>query len=248
MQNFELTNESCHGLACPECGNTNLRATPLEGPDGERFVRVWCRDCDERGFFEITELPENTDLEDWPAETVGTLQHEWREWHQWKNRHLHPPPRWPGPVERWLGRLLIAGILGVARLLVGDRIQLFGVILEDEIVRQQHIEDYRQQLLRAPCLSPALLRTLHNVPIRYTRERAVHGNFIQYGEAGVYWGEEQIKIHRSNFWFFGTPKTGQLVNTLIHEARHRTSPALGHSARFHLLVNRDTECVLNQWE
>jgi len=71
MQNFELTNKSCHGLACPECGNTNLRATPLEGPDGERFVRVWCRDCDERGFFEITELPENADLEDWPAETVG---------------------------------------------------------------------------------------------------------------------------------------------------------------------------------
>ena len=248
MQNFELTNKSSHGLACPECGNTNLRATPLEGPDGERFVRVWCRDCDERGFFEITELPENADLEDWPAETVGTLQHEWREWHQWKNRHLHPPPRWPGPVERWLGRLLITGILGVALLLVVDRIQLFGVILEDEIVRQQHIEDYRQQLLRAPCLSPALLRTLRNVPIRYTRERAVHGNFIQYGEAGVYWGEEQIKIHRSNFWFFGTPKTGQLVDTLIHEARHRTSPALGHNARFHLLVNRDTECVLNQWE
>ena len=80
MQNPELTNAASGWLACPECGSTNLRATPLEGPDGERFVRVWCRDCDEQGFFEIPEFPEDAVLEDWPAETVGTLQHEWREY------------------------------------------------------------------------------------------------------------------------------------------------------------------------
>ncbi len=248
MQNPERTQKSSGGLACPECGNANLRGTPLEGPDGERFVRLWCRDCDERGFFELPKLPDETAPEDWPAEVLQTLQQEWQEWHQWKNRHLHPQNRQPGPVERWAGRLLVAGIVGVALLLVVDRIQLFGVVLEDETVRQQHIEDYRQKLLRSRCLSPGILRTLRTVPIRYTRERAVHGNFIQYGEAGVYWGEEQIKVHRSNFWFFGTPKTGQLVDTLIHEVRHRTSPALGHSAQFHLLVNRDSDCVLSQWE
>ena len=248
MQNPDLTNESFVWLVCPECGSTNLRVTPLSGPDGERFARPWCRDCDEWGFFKIPELPHDTAPENWPAEIIRSLQQEWREWHQWKNRHLHPQPRLPGPVERWIGRLLTAGILGITLLLVVDRIQLFGVILEDEALRQQHIEDYRQKLLRSPCLSPAMHHTLRNVPIRYTRERAVHGNFIQYGEAGMYWGEEQIKIHRSNFWFFGTPKTAQLVDTLIHEARHRTSLALGHNARFYLLVSRDTDCVLNQWE
>ena len=34
---------------------------------------------------------------------------------------------------------------------------------------------------------------LRTVEIHYTLEPAVHGNLVQYGEAGVYWGEEQIR-------------------------------------------------------
>ena len=59
--------------------------------------------------------------------------------------------------------------------------------------------------------------------------------------------EEQIKIHRSNFWFFGWPKKTQLLNTLVHELRHRSSPGLGHNLKFFNLVERDTSCVLEYW-
>ncbi|MEC8188546.1 MAG: hypothetical protein VX059_07135, partial [SAR324 cluster bacterium] len=78
-------------------------------------------------------------------------------------------------------------------------------------------------------------------------ERPYHKNRIQYGEAGIYWGEEQIKIHRSNFWFFGYPRKSKLIETLIHELRHRVSPALGHNEMFYQLVNRDTQCALEHW-
>ena len=32
-------------------------------------------------------------------------------------------------------------------------------------------------------------------------------------------GNFQIKIHRSNFWFYGQPKKSRLIETLIHEFR-----------------------------
>ena len=88
---------------------------------------------------------------------------------------------------------------------------------------------------------------LRTVEIHYTIEPAVHGNLVQYGEAGVYWGEEQIRVHRSNFWLGTIPKRAVLLETLVHEARHRVSPALGHNALFHQLVQQDLQCVLKHW-
>ena len=82
-------------------------------------------------------------------------------------------------------------------------------------------------------------RKIITVSIKYTRESPVNENYIQYGEAGIYWGEEHIKIHRSNFWFFGLPKKNQLLNTLVHELRHRSSPGLGHNTEFYKLVKKD---------
>ena len=104
--------------------------------------------------------------------------------------------------------------------------------------------EYSERLLEVPCFPSILKVKIRTVPIRYTRERPVHKNWIQYGEAGVYWGEEQIKIHRSNFWFFGQPKESQLVNTLFHELRHRANPDLGHNPKFMELVEKDTHCSL----
>ena len=88
---------------------------------------------------------------------------------------------------------------------------------------------------------------LSDVPILYTREHPYHRDLIQYGEAGIYWGEEQIKVHRTNFWFFDLPKRNQLIETLIHEVRHRVSPGLGHSSLFQELVAKDTWCTLENW-
>merc|ERR1711991_44648 len=47
--------------------------------------------------------------------------------------------------------------------------------------------------------------------------------------------------------FFGYPRKSQLIETLIHEVRHRVSPALGHNEMFYQLVNRDTQCALEHW-
>ena len=99
--------------------------------------------------------------------------------------------------------------------------------------------------MEVPCLPSIMKIKLTTVPIKYTRERPVHKNFIQYGETGIYWGEEHIKIHRSNFWFFGLPKKNKLLDTLVHELRHRSNPGLGHNSEFNKLVTKDVACVDN---
>ncbi|MCH2296983.1 MAG: hypothetical protein MK441_03625, partial [SAR324 cluster bacterium] len=128
-----------------------------------------------------------------------------------------------------------------------DQMYLLDGIFEKIHSREDIIKGYSSLLMELPCLSQAMKEKLATVPIRYTRERPYHRNRIQYGEAGIYWGEEQIKIHRSNFWFFGYPRKSQLIETLIHEVRHRVSPALGHNETFYQLVKRDTKCALEHW-
>ena len=128
-----------------------------------------------------------------------------------------------------------------------DRWHLLDPLLENHVVRQKLILEYTERLLEVPCLPSIMKVKIRTVPIRYTRELPVHQKRIQYGEAGIYWGEEQIKIHRSNFWFFGWPKNTQLLNTLVHELRHRSSPWLGHNTKFFELVERDIQCVLKHW-
>ena len=113
--------------------------------------------------------------------------------------------------------------------------------------RQAVVNEYVDRLQEVNCLPEAMREKLRTVEIHYTLEPAVHGNLVQYGEAGVYWGEEQIRVHRSNFWLGTIPKQAILLETLVHEARHRVSPALGHNALFHQLVQQDLQCVLKHW-
>ena len=93
-----------------------------------------------------------------------------------------------------------------------------------------------------------MMEQIRTIPVHYTPESVYHHNQIQYGETGQYWGKFQIKIHRSNFWFFGWPKKSQLINTLIHEFRHRANPWLGQQPRFHERVQTDTQCALKHWD
>ena len=134
---------------------------------------------------------------------------------------------------------------GIVSFFILDRWHLLDPILEFPEERQKHIIDLAEVLLEVPCFPSIMKSKINTVPIKYTRERPVHKDFVQYGEAGIYWGEEHIKIHRSNFWFFGLPKKNQLLNTLVHELRHRSSPGLGHNRKFYKLVNKDVECVGN---
>ena len=40
-------------------------------------------------------------------------------------------------------------------------------------------------------------------------------------------------------------KKNQLLNTLVHELRHRSNPGLGHNSEFYKLVKKDVACVNN---
>ncbi|MBC8259354.1 MAG: hypothetical protein H8E38_10080 [SAR324 cluster bacterium] len=236
-------------LHCPSCAEENFKLIPMAGKAGERFVRIQCQNCSEHLFFQIPELPQNINsLEKIPEsrkfEQINNLQQEWREWLQWKQRHLDKSAATKPTLSKaahWLiALLLFAGTI----FFVLDRWHLLEPFLENTDTRQQQVMKYAEGLLAIPCFPSNMKVIIRTVPIRYTRERPVHKNWIQYGEAGVYWGEEQIKIHRSNFWFFGWPKVTQLLSTLVHELRHRASPDLGHNLKFYELLERDTKCVL----
>ena len=138
-------------------------------------------------------------------------------------------------------------ILGGWGFLFTDKIHLLDGILENPKYRQLQIQQYVTKIEGLPCLSEAMKTKLREVPILYTSERPYHQNRIQYGETGIYWNDELIKVYRPNFWFFNLPHRSQLIETLIHETRHSVSPALGHNALFYKLVTRDLECVLDQW-
>ena len=239
-------------LHCPSCGEEKFKLVPMMGKNGERFVRIHCHKCAEHLFFQTPELPENINVledipETWKTEQIKNLQQEWEEWLRWKQRHLNKPASRNPPLSKYAQWLLALLLGGSTMFFVLDRWHLLDPLLENPAARQQKIMEYSERLLEVPCFPSIMKVKIRTVPIRYTRERPVHQNRIQYGEAGIYWGEEQIKIHRSNFWFFGWPKNTQLLKTLVHELRHRSSPGLGHNTKFFELVERDTQCVLKNW-
>jgi len=239
-------------LHCPSCGESKFLFVPMSGKNGERFVRIHCHKCQEHLFFQNPELPHNIkspeDIsEQWQTEQINNLQLEWEEWFRWKKRHLDKSSSRKTPLSKYAQWFLALLLGGITLFFVLDRWHLLDPLLENPAARQELITEYAESLLEVPCFPSIMKVKIRTVPIRYTRERPVHKNRIQYGEAGIYWGEEQIKIHRSNFWFFGWPKKTQLLNTLIHELRHRSSPGLGHNLKFFSLVEHDTKCVLTYW-
>ena len=236
-------------LHCPSCGEENFRLLPMSGKNGERFVRIHCDNCGEHLFFQTPEFPENMTQqgitpENWKTEQIKNLQLEWEEWLKWKQRHLNKPVSGKPYLTKYTQWLFAFLLCSIALFFALDRWHLLDPLIENPAARQQQIMEYAERLLEVPCFPSIMKVKIRTVPIRYTRERPVHKNWIQYGEAGVYWGEEQIKIHRSNFWFFGWPKKTQLLNTLVHELRHRANPDLGHNPKFMELVQKDTQCAL----
>lgn len=237
-------------LKCPQCGKTDVVLDTVQGKTQvDWFANLRCLNCREHAFLQI-ELSLTSDDEwspHWTKGQIETLQIEWQEWVAVKKRHLPREYQSPSPQARLYGRFLLGFIvLGTLFFLV-DQYHLLGIIGEDIAKRQAIIEQYSQQMVRYPCFSEAMLEKFRTIPMHYTTESVYHHNKIQYGETGWYWGALKIKIHRSNFWFFGWPKKTQLINTIIHEVRHRASPGLGHSPQFYKLVQEDTQCVLQHW-
>jgi hypothetical protein len=232
-------------LQCPRCRSFDIRTHPRRGRGGETFAHLHCGHCQEAGFFQIA--PSWSDApEDWPAATFTALQAEWLEWYRLKQRYLDSgsarPTLPPAKV-----RLLLGIIVGLLLFLGLERLHWFGMLPESPDLRQHHIELYRSHLLQTGCLSANMQAKLRTVPIFFTAEQPVHGDWVKYGEAGVYWGEEAIKIYRPNFWSWGKPRHSVLVETLVHEVRHRVSPALRHNERFQKLVAQETACALRRW-
>ncbi|MGK5092965.1 hypothetical protein WDW89_13230 [Deltaproteobacteria bacterium TL4] len=233
---------------CPQCHSTAIEITPLRGEEGFWFVDLRCSRCCEYGFFQtesVAFLEVESGLEEGPP-SVALLQQEWQEWFTWKQRHLSPRPLSAARRKNYdygLAFLLLIGSL----FFIADQYHLFGIFSEDVSARQRIVHHYVEYLKKSSCLSLAMKAKLETVPILYTSESALHHEKIQYGETGTYGGEMRIKIYRSNFWFFGKPKSAQLIHTLIHELHHRVHPYLEHSPRFYQLVDRDTGCVLKYW-
>jgi hypothetical protein len=236
---------------CPSCELKFIQIHYARGVEDEIFVDVCCKSCGEKGFFLLIEgFSEGIDLVStefsWLTQSKW-LQQDWDDWYFYKKRHLKPILSTKGGRLKSSPVIMLTMILGGWFFFFTEQIHVLDGIFENTQIRNTHIHEYAQKIKRLPCLSQAMKEKISNVPIRYTSERPYHQDRIQFGEAGIYWGEEQIKIHRSNFWFFGSPKKSLLIETLIHELRHRVSPALGHNNLFYELVERDTKCVLQKW-
>lgn len=239
-------------LTCPLCQSDRISLIPLRGKDQSWFARIDCHRCGEQAFFQL-DLPTSQSFDelDWDnlkESLLQGLQREWREWVSLKKRHLYrQSPRSPAR-GKWLSVFLMVAMVFGTLFFLMDRYHLLGVVLENVTARQQVIESFARKLAHLPCFSDQMLEKIQTIPVLYTPESVYHHNKIQYGETGFYWGEYQIKIHRSNFWFYGGPKKSLLIETLIHEYRHRASPWLGHNARFYELVQKDTRCALRYWD
>ena len=238
-------------LCCVACGGTDLRLLLLRGQERERFLHLRCHTCREEGLVQCDELNDDQ-TEDLAAcldarpDVRERLQEEWGQWLAWKRRYAYPR-HWPTPPRRISSWWMVGILLLLLVWALSDVWQVAGVWREDVPARQAVVNEYVDRLQEVNCLPEAMREKLRTVEIHYTLEPAVHGNLVQYGEAGVYWGEEQIRVHRSNFWLGTIPKQAILLETLVHEARHRVSPALGHNALFYQLVQQDLQCVLRHW-
>ena len=86
--------EKHFGFECPSCGMMEVKLLYSQGVANEIFVVVRCRTCGENGFFQLFE----GGLEDRQRDQVinhldkkgEEIQQEWREWYQFKIRHLNP--------------------------------------------------------------------------------------------------------------------------------------------------------------
>ncbi len=237
-------------LHCPSCGENKFNVIPLTGKDGEQFIRILCQKCGEHIFFQTPDtFSKSIELDNagdaWETKNYSYIQQEWEEWLRWKQKHLVQVSSSRSYLSKYTQLLLALIFTGSILFFILERWHLLDPVFENPEKRQNYITELAEQLLEVPCFPSIMKIKIRTVPIHYTRERPVHQNYIQYGEAGIYWGEEQIKIHRSNFWFFGWPKKNQLMNTLVHELRHRSSPGLGHNSTFYKLVEKDMQCVLD---
>ncbi len=228
-------------LICPHCQHAPVPLELTQGSDHTWFATCRCPQCGETALLQLDAPPMLPFL----PEQLDMLQAEWAEWIQMKRLHLYR--RASPQSSKYTTPFLLLILVVSTSFFLADHFHTLGGFFENPSARQVVVNQYVNRLKQMSCFSDEMKEKFRNIPIKYTAESVYHHSFIQYGETGKYWGEYQIKIFRSNFWFFGWPKQSQLIETLIHEVRHRVSPGLGHSPYFFTLVRRDTACALQRW-
>lgn len=231
-------------LSCPKCDSPNIVNSVLRGKKNVLFARIHCSHCSETAFFQVDASDFSDDDNQWGQSTLEALQMEWSEWVGLKKRHLYQRP--PSSSHR-TNFIIFSVMLCIIIFLLADRYYMFGEFGQGSIMYQDTINDYVKRLRKLPCFSAAMKEVMRTVPVYYTSERVYSNHIIQYGEAGVYMGKEMIKIHQSNFWFLGWPKTTRLIETLVHEFIHREHPSWHHNESFYKQLDRDLRCALKHW-
>ena len=84
--------EKLFEFECPACGMMEVKLRYSQGVAEEIFVEVRCRTCGENGFFQLFEGgfgdPQKDQLINHLDKKGEEIQQEWREWYQFKIRHL----------------------------------------------------------------------------------------------------------------------------------------------------------------
>jgi len=232
-------------LLCPSCGNENLFILPMTGHNGQNFLKTLCLKCKEDYFFQL----DKNILSNFASHKnlIKNFQLEWEDWLYLKKKHFNKQIIKKPLLSKFSQLVLFVVFITSILFFNFDRWHLITHLFENHSLSQSYIDEYSKLLLDIHCIPSIMKKKIRTIPILYTREQPVKKNFVQFGEAGVYWGKEQIKIHRSNFWFFGFPKKTQLLNSLVHELRHRINPEIGHNKKFFDLVDKDMECVLKSF-
>ncbi|MBF0350450.1 MAG: hypothetical protein HQM11_05430 [SAR324 cluster bacterium] len=183
---------------------------------------------------------------DWLLRELPSLQKEWDEWEKIKKLYLYQQELKKRGLDYKM--ILLAGSLFlVLTFYLSDSAHLLGVWKNPMEFRQQIVNEYVIKLRTLPCFDQGMKNVMLRVPALYTGEDVMHHQSIQYGEAGIYLGQEIIKIYRSNFWFYGSPKKSMLIETLIHEFLHRAKPYWGHQPVFYEKLNKMLYCALKHW-
>lgn len=234
-------------LTCPVCHHQGVLPALWTDKDMSSFLYLRCPRCRELELFPLVSSKDLPHLHNgvfyWDQEFIHNLQKDWFDWWEHKQKYLPKRPKRP---KKWSSHLWVGLFVFLSVFFLLDWYHLGGAFPHSFLSRQAVVEVYAEKLSEVECLPDNIRNTLKEVEIIYTTEGPFNHGKIQYGEYGRYWGDYRIKIHRSNFWFFGLPKKSQLIETLLHEAQHAVRPYLGHQPPFYQLVRKDTNCALRE--
>ena len=134
------------GFECPACGMMDIKLRYSQGVADEIFVEVRCQTCGENGFFQLFEGrfedQQNDQLINHLDKKGQAIQQEWREWYQFKIRHLNPLYSKEGARHKFSPLVFLILMVGGWGFFFIDQIHLLDGIFEKIHSREEIIKDY----------------------------------------------------------------------------------------------------------